>query len=185
MALLPVLRIAGISQGRRTTSYIEQLHGLARRETISCVPAGRLTQRKEWTMKAKVGDWLVVKGATVEQPDQRGEITEVRSADGSPPYVVRWFGTITRPPCIPAPMPLLSTPQSRRRPTSGRDLGRRPCSTRQITTSRADSRLTVPWRENEYDHQSRRLPVDDGDEEAGLDPAGVPRRGPPTPARPI
>ena len=39
------------------------------------------------------GRWLVVKGATVEQQDQRGEITEVRSADGSPPYVVRWLGT--------------------------------------------------------------------------------------------
>ena len=42
-------------------------------------------------MKAKVGDFLVMKGTTVEQHDQRGEITEVRSADGSPPYVVRWL----------------------------------------------------------------------------------------------
>jgi hypothetical protein len=41
-------------------------------------------------MKAKVGDTLVIKGTTVEQHDQRGVITEVRSADGSPPYVVRW-----------------------------------------------------------------------------------------------
>src|SRR6478752_10779854 len=48
---------------------------------------------EEWTMKAEVGDWLVVKGTTVEQPDQRGLITEVRSADGSPPYVVRWHAT--------------------------------------------------------------------------------------------
>ena len=44
-------------------------------------------------MKAKVGDWLVVKGTTVEQPDQRGLITEVHSANGSPPYVVRWLTT--------------------------------------------------------------------------------------------
>lgn len=44
-------------------------------------------------MKANVGDWLVVKGTTVEQADQWGEITEVRSADGSPPYVVRWLRT--------------------------------------------------------------------------------------------
>ena len=44
-------------------------------------------------MKAKVGDWLVIKGTTVEQANQRGEITEVRSADGSPPYVVRWLRT--------------------------------------------------------------------------------------------
>jgi hypothetical protein len=44
-------------------------------------------------MKAKVGDWLVVKGTTVEQSDHRGEILEVRSEDGSPPYVVRWQGS--------------------------------------------------------------------------------------------
>lgn len=42
-------------------------------------------------MKAKVGDWLVVKGTTVDQHDHRGEITEVGATDGSPPYVVRWF----------------------------------------------------------------------------------------------
>jgi hypothetical protein len=51
----------------------------------------RGTQGKESTMKAKVGDFLEVKGTTVEQHDQRGLITEVRSADGSPPYVVRWL----------------------------------------------------------------------------------------------
>jgi Domain of unknown function (DUF1918) len=45
-------------------------------------------ERRELTMKAEVGDWLVVTGTTVEQRDQRGEITEVRSPDGSPPYVV-------------------------------------------------------------------------------------------------
>ncbi len=44
-------------------------------------------------MKAKAGDWLVVKGATIDEPDQRGLITEVHSADGSPPYVVRWLET--------------------------------------------------------------------------------------------
>jgi hypothetical protein len=44
-------------------------------------------------MKAKVGDFLVIKGTTVEMSDQRGEITEVRSGDGSPPYVVRWLST--------------------------------------------------------------------------------------------
>jgi len=42
-------------------------------------------------MKAKVGDWLVAKGAAVDRPDQRGLITEVHSSDGSPPYVVRWL----------------------------------------------------------------------------------------------
>ena len=44
-------------------------------------------------MKAKIGDWLVIKGTTVDQPDQLGLITEVHSPDGSPPYVVRWLDT--------------------------------------------------------------------------------------------
>jgi Domain of unknown function (DUF1918) len=42
-------------------------------------------------MKANVGDWLVIKGSTVDRHDQRGLIVGVRSADGSPPYVVRWL----------------------------------------------------------------------------------------------
>jgi hypothetical protein len=44
-------------------------------------------------MKARVGDWLVMKGTTVAQSDERGLITEVRSGDGSPPCVVRWLDT--------------------------------------------------------------------------------------------
>jgi hypothetical protein len=44
-------------------------------------------------MKAKVGDWLEIKGTTTEQHDQRGLVTEVHSEDGSPPYVVRWLAT--------------------------------------------------------------------------------------------
>ena len=44
-------------------------------------------------MKAKIGDWLVIKGTTIDQPDQQGLITEVHSPDGSPPYVVRWLET--------------------------------------------------------------------------------------------
>ncbi len=44
-------------------------------------------------MKADVGDWLVIKGTTTELADQRGEITEVRGADGGPPYVVRWMAS--------------------------------------------------------------------------------------------
>jgi len=38
-------------------------------------------------MKANIGDWLVIKGTTTERSDQRGLVTEVHSADGSPPYV--------------------------------------------------------------------------------------------------
>jgi hypothetical protein len=41
-------------------------------------------------MHAKPGDWLVVKGTRVDAPEQRGRILEVCSADGTPPYVVRW-----------------------------------------------------------------------------------------------
>jgi hypothetical protein len=61
-------------------------------------------------MKAKVGDWLVIKGATVEQPDQRGEITAIRSADGSPPYVVRWFTTDHEATVYPGPDALVVDP---------------------------------------------------------------------------
>jgi Domain of unknown function (DUF1918) len=48
---------------------------------------------REQTMKATVGDWLVIKGTTTELADQRGLITEVHGRDGSPPYVVRWLSS--------------------------------------------------------------------------------------------
>ena len=35
----------------------------------------------------------MVKGTTTERHDQHAEIIEVRSQDGSPPYVVRWLVT--------------------------------------------------------------------------------------------
>ena len=41
-------------------------------------------------MFAAVGDRLVVRGQHVDEPMREGEIIEVRHADGSPPYVVRW-----------------------------------------------------------------------------------------------
>lgn len=44
-------------------------------------------------MKANVGDWLIMKGTTTNQADQRGLITEIHSPDGEPPYVVRWLAT--------------------------------------------------------------------------------------------
>ena len=70
-------------------------------------------------MKAKVGDFLVVKGTTVEQHDQRGVITEVRSADGSPPYVVRWLATDHVATVYPGPDALIVTPPSRKLRTRG------------------------------------------------------------------
>jgi hypothetical protein len=60
-------------------------------------------------MKAQVGDWLVIKGTTVARPDQRGLITEVRSADGSPPYVVRWQATSHVATVFPGPDALVVT----------------------------------------------------------------------------
>lgn len=60
-------------------------------------------------MKAKVGDFLVIKGTTVEQHDQRGVITEVRSADGAPPYVVRWLANDHTTTVYPGPDALVVT----------------------------------------------------------------------------
>jgi len=54
-------------------------------------------------MRAQVGDWLVIKGRTVERADHRGLITEVHSADGSPPYVVRWLDTGHVATVVPGP----------------------------------------------------------------------------------
>ena len=40
-------------------------------------------------MHANVGDWLLVRGHSNDQPDRRGEILAVH-AQGEPPYTVRW-----------------------------------------------------------------------------------------------
>ncbi|ORV18464.1 DUF1918 domain-containing protein [Mycobacterium celatum] len=61
-------------------------------------------------MKAKVGDWLVIKGTTVAQPDHRGLIIEVRSPDGSPPYVVQWASDHVAT-VFPGPDALVVSPQ--------------------------------------------------------------------------
>ena len=62
-------------------------------------------------MKGNVGDWLVIKGTTTERSDQRGLITEVRSADGSPPYVVRWLATGHLATVVPGPDAIVVTPE--------------------------------------------------------------------------
>ncbi|TIC87356.1 DUF1918 domain-containing protein [Nocardioides sp. GY 10113] len=41
-------------------------------------------------MHAQVGDVLVAESNKVDSPRHRGEILEVRGADGGPPYLVRW-----------------------------------------------------------------------------------------------
>jgi hypothetical protein len=42
------------------------------------------------TMQAVVGDELTVHGRRQGDEDRRGEIVEVRGADGGPPYLVHW-----------------------------------------------------------------------------------------------
>lgn len=42
---------------------------------------------------ARVGDRLIVGGATVGDEGRDGEIVGLRHADGSPPYEVRWSDT--------------------------------------------------------------------------------------------
>lgn len=54
-------------------------------------------------MKAHVGDFLVVKGATTDQHEQHAEILEVRTEDGSPPFVVRWLVTGHEATVYPGP----------------------------------------------------------------------------------
>jgi hypothetical protein len=62
-------------------------------------------------MKANVGDYLIIKGTTTERSDQRGVITEVHSADGSPPYVVRWLATAHVTTVFPGPDAIVVTPE--------------------------------------------------------------------------
>lgn len=62
-------------------------------------------------MKARVGDWLVIKGTKVDKPDERGLIEEVHSTDGSPPYVVRWLSTGHVATVFPGPDALVVTPE--------------------------------------------------------------------------
>lgn len=62
-------------------------------------------------MKARVGDWLVVKGTKVDQADQRGLIEEVHSEDGEPPYVVRWLANGHVATVFPGPDALIVTPE--------------------------------------------------------------------------
>jgi len=44
-------------------------------------------------MRAEPGDWLVVHSRSIDGSVRRGYIEEVRSVDGSPPYLVRWSDT--------------------------------------------------------------------------------------------
>jgi Domain of unknown function (DUF1918) len=60
-------------------------------------------------MKAKVGDWLVIKGGTIGRRDLRGLITEVPSREGEPPYRVRWLDTDEQATVFPGPDAIVVT----------------------------------------------------------------------------
>lgn len=60
-------------------------------------------------MKAKVGDWLVIKSGTIGRRDLRGLITEVQSPDGEPPYHVRWLDTGEQATVFPGPDAIVVT----------------------------------------------------------------------------
>jgi hypothetical protein len=42
------------------------------------------------TMRATIGDHVVVRGYQFEEEAREGEILEIRGSDGWPPYLVRW-----------------------------------------------------------------------------------------------
>ena len=65
-------------------------------------------------MKARVGDWLVIKGSAVDRPDQRGLITEVHSQDGTPPYVVHWLDSDHIATVFPGPDAIVVTADEQR-----------------------------------------------------------------------
>lgn len=74
-----------------------------------------MSGRKERTMKAKVGDFLVVKGSTTDKHEQHAEIIEVRTGDGSPPYVVRWVTDGHEATVYPGPDALVVSAEEHRR----------------------------------------------------------------------
>jgi hypothetical protein len=55
-----------------------------------CSMVGTSVITKRRAMRAKVGDKIMVKGHHVAEPDRDGVVVEVRGADGTSPYVVKW-----------------------------------------------------------------------------------------------
>jgi hypothetical protein len=50
----------------------------------------RCSRLGEVPMRAKVGDRITVRGRKVGDRNREGEIVEIRGADGTPPYLIRW-----------------------------------------------------------------------------------------------
>lgn len=65
-------------------------------------------------MKAKVGDWLVIKSGAIGHRDLRGLITAVHSPDGEPRYGVRWLDTDEEATVFPGPDAIVVTPAEQR-----------------------------------------------------------------------
>lgn len=72
-------------------------------------------------MKAKVGDWLVVRGGSAGHGEQRGLITEVDSDEGAPPYVVKWLDDDREAIVFPGPDAVVVTPEAQRAADDGAD----------------------------------------------------------------
>jgi hypothetical protein len=54
-------------------------------------------------VRAEVGNWLVVRGRTLDAPVREGQILEVAHPDGSPPYLVHWLDDDRRSLVFPGP----------------------------------------------------------------------------------
>jgi Domain of unknown function (DUF1918) len=54
-------------------------------------------------MQASVGDRIIIRGHHIGEPDRDGEVLEVRGADGTPPYMVRWEDTGHQALLFPGP----------------------------------------------------------------------------------
>ncbi len=70
------------------TSWLRSVSGEAAPRfpfAVADVPSNQ-----EVAAMASPGDRIIIRGRTVESPDRHGEITEVRGADGGPPYYVRF-----------------------------------------------------------------------------------------------
>ncbi len=66
-------------------------------------------------MHAKPGDWLVVKGTLLNAPERFAKITEILSATGEPPFVVRWAHNDVEAVVVPGPDARVITSDERER----------------------------------------------------------------------
>jgi hypothetical protein len=63
--------------------------GVVRRNLIGSETTKILNLRGA-TMRAEVGDRVVIKGHHVGEPDRDAEVLEVHGAEGAPPWLLRW-----------------------------------------------------------------------------------------------